>query len=216
MKNHIGEKHGRLTILEFLYKKNSHYYYKCKCDCGNEKVINYCSMKTGTVKSCGCYQKEIYEQNKLRFAKMREDNVFKKKLSAILRGMRQRCYNMKDPHYKNYGAKGITICDEWMSEDGVNNFYEWAIQNGYKIGLSIDRINVYGNYEPENCKWSTSKEQNNNRTNNIKVIYNGKTYLINDIVEICNVKRRTIASRIGKGLCFEDIIYEGHLAQRKK
>lgn len=210
MKNHIGEKYGRLTILEFAYKKHNHYYYICKCNCGNEKIIAYASMRCGDTKSCGCYSKEL---SRLRHPKVhKKKNNYNKRLNNIWRGIKQRCYNTRDIHYKNYGNRGIRVCNEWLDKkNGFLNFYQWAIQNGYSDRLSIDRIDVNGNYEPSNCRWATNKEQNNNRTNNVKVIHNGNTYLINDLVEISGIKRRTIEARIASGFCFEDIIYKGNL-----
>ena len=148
------ERYGKLTILEIAYKKNNHYYYKCKCDCGNEKIIQYSSLISGDTKSCGCYKRKI---NKKLFSKVKD--IKKIRLRNIWRGMKQRCYNKKDQHYINYGRKGIKICDEWLGEYGFRNFYKWAIENNYDDNLSIDRINVRGNYEPSNCSWVTDKEQ---------------------------------------------------------
>ena len=111
-----------------------------------------------------------------------KDNEIKARLSRILSSMITRCYNPKHKFYKNYGGKGITICDEWTCEKGLDNFYDWAISNGYyyekeKCGyskLSIDRIDNDKGYSPDNCRWATRYEQNNNRKNSIIVEYNGE------------------------------------------
>lgn len=95
-----------------------------------------------------------------------------KRLIKIFNAMKQRCSNPKDTRYKNYGARGITICDEWLNDS--KKFYDWANNNGYNDNLSIDRIDVKGNYEPLNCRWVTQVEQQNNKRNNHFIEFNGK------------------------------------------
>lgn len=95
-----------------------------------------------------------------------------KRLIKIFNAMKQRCYNPNSTVYKNYGAKGIKICNEWLNNS--RKFYEWAIQNGYKDNLTIDRIDVNGIYEPSNCRWATQIEQQNNRKNNHWIEFNGQ------------------------------------------
>ena len=109
------------------------------------------------------------------------------KLNQVYVSMKQRCYNPKHDHYKFYGARGITICDEWLNPEiihlgcrgrftkGYQAFKEWALKNGFEEGLTIDRIDVNGNYEPSNCRWITLKEQCNNTRRNHIVTYKGKT-----------------------------------------
>ena len=144
-----NQKFGLLTAIRFDKGKG----WLCKCDCGNEIYTNKTVLKNGHTKSCGCTQNRRYEkfyQNDERFAKIR----------LIYFGMKQRCYNENNTTYKWYGGKGIRICDEWLGDyEGLINFYNWAINNGYEKGLVIDRIDSNKNYCPSNCRWVT-QEQN--------------------------------------------------------
>lgn len=108
--------------------------------------------------------------------------------------MKQRCYDETNVQYKNYGARGIKVCDEWRNS--VESFYDWAINNGYEENLTIDRINVNGNYEPTNCRWTTVKEQCNNKTNNHLITYHGETMNLMKWSEKLGVNYYTLRSRI--------------------
>ena len=112
----------------------------------------------------------------------------------IYRGMKTRCYTSSDYHYQWYGAKGIKICDEWLND--FMSFYNWALNNGYKEGLTIDRINNKGNYEPSNCKWSNNLEQANNKRNNHYVYYNGNKVTISQLSKLINIDRGVLYDRI--------------------
>ena len=110
--------------------------------------------------------------------------------------MKQRCYYQQNISYKYYGARGITICKEWLAD--FTNFYNWAINNGYQKGLSIDRINVNGNYEPSNCRWVNMKIQANNRTSNHYITIGENTKTIMEWSEISGIDRATIWARLMK------------------
>lgn len=110
--------------------------------------------------------------------------------------MKNRCYNKKLKEYKNYGGRGIKICDEWKNDFLV--FYKWSIENGYSDNLTIDRIDVNGNYEPSNCRWATIEMQANNKTNNHFITYNNQTLTINQWARKLNIPRETIKTRLGK------------------
>jgi hypothetical protein len=111
------------------------------------------------------------------------------KIYNIWCGILRRCYNKNQRSFNNYGLRGITVCDNWKD---FKNFYDWAIANGYKDGLSIERINVNGNYCPENCTWITMKEQAKNKTNNIWVEYNGKSLILKDVANLENVNYKDL------------------------
>ena len=111
--------------------------------------------------------------------------------------MKQRCYGKNVKSYKYYGARGITICDEWKND--FMSFYNWAMNNGYQDNLTIDRINVNGNYEPSNCRWCTVLEQSNNRRSNHVVIYKGVEMTVKQLSEVCNMKYHTLLGRLLKG-----------------
>ena len=109
-------------------------------------------------------------------------------------GIKQRCLNKNNKSYKNYGGRGITICKDW--ENNYKSFQEWAIQNGYKPNLSIDRINNNGDYEPHNCRWTTRLEQNRNTRRTHYIEYNGKKYIMKDLAKLLNINYYTFANRI--------------------
>jgi hypothetical protein len=111
--------------------------------------------------------------------------------------MKYRCNNPKAKRHKFYYDKGITVCDEW--ENDFINFYNWAMKNGYRDDLTIDRINNNGNYEPNNCRWATITEQNNNQSNNIKIEYKGNNYTLKQLCQEYNIKLPTLYSRLKNG-----------------
>lgn len=158
-----GQRFGKLTIVEQVGKDK--YYrklYLCKCDCGNTTIVNENKLKTGNTKSCGCLKKE----------RLTKHGLSKTKLYNVYQQMIERCYNPNCKNYKKYGANGITVCPEWHEKDkGFIAFYNWAIDSGYKEGLTIDRINGKGNYEPSNCRWATYEQQNTN----LKISKNNKS-----------------------------------------
>lgn len=133
-------------------------------------------------------------------------NADEKKLHSVWADMKRRCKNPSRENYPHYGGRGITVCPEW---EDFNNFYEWAIANGYSQGLSLDRIDNNGNYEPANCKWSTVKEQNDNRSCTVKFTYNGETRTLTEWSELYGLKYGLLYDRIFReGLSFEEAIHK--------
>ena len=184
----VGDVFDNWTVLEILPKiKNYRRTFRCKCVCGAIKDIDAFNVIEGKSKSCGCI---AIEKTKQRTTKHGMTNT---PLHNIWCGMRERCYNPNCSAYKHYGGRGIVICDEWYND--FMNFYQWSIENGYKKGLSIDRIDVNGNYEPSNCRWATTNEQCNNRRNNIKLTYNGKTQTLFQWCQEYNLDYRMILAR---------------------
>lgn len=125
------------------------------------------------------------------------------RLYNIYHGILSRCYKIQDADYNRYGARGINVCQEW--KDSFKEFYDWSINNGYKNDLSIDRINVNGNYEPNNCRWVDSKIQANNKTNNVFINYKNKTQTIKQWADELNLSYDLIRERYRKGMSTNDI-----------
>jgi len=164
-----GKVFERLTVINRVFQKERATHWLCKCICGNTSIVDGKHLKAGNIKSCGCLCLEI---NSMRL----KDNTLGLKhgltnhpLRAIRKAMMHRCCNHKNKFYKNYGARGISVCHEWT--DSLECFYEWAMKSGWEKGLSIDRINNDGNYTPENCRWITISE--NSRRNAIKLWKDG-------------------------------------------
>lgn len=165
-----GRKFGRLTVVQYSYKRNKIYYYKCVCDCGKEcvKSRGYLIYESSSIhKSCGCWRKEEQRKYRLKTYDFRKGTPTHNSWSA----MRQRCNDPQNRAYANYGGRGIKVCDRWQ------NFENFLADMGKKPSPkhSIDRINVNGDYCPENCRWATIDEQANNKRNCIMVTHNGKT-----------------------------------------
>lgn len=167
-----GHTFGRLKVINLDHK--THYkwgtilYWKCKCSCGNEKIIRGLDLKNGKTKSCGCILKEKREANKGSKEQPKKyligntkHGLHHTRIYKIWQGLKKRCYNKSYRAYEYYGGKGVIVCDEWLND--VKVFYNWAINNGYKENLSIDRINSDGNYSPENCRWADSHIQGINQ-----------------------------------------------------
>lgn len=155
----IGMKFGRLTVIErACNNKHNRAQWLCKCICGNKKIVPSDCLIKGTSKSCGCLNNDTRKSG----ISHRIHGDGKTRLYRIWKAIKNRCNNPNCNDYKKwYGGRGISICHEW--DCNFTSFKEWAMSHGYQEDLSIDRIDVNGNYNPENCKWSTSKEQANNK-----------------------------------------------------
>ena len=128
----------------------------------------------------------------------------RKRLKSIYNGMRLRCYNENNVNYKYYGGKGVTICDEWLLS--FENFFDWAINNGYNENLTIDRIDSEKEYSPDNCKWSTKKEQAYNRSMSVKLTLNGRTMYMTEWAEELGIDKKTLSWRYRNGWSDEEIL----------
>lgn len=154
-----GQRYGKLVVkkeAEPIYSKTGKMIrrWECQCDCGNETIVRHGDLRGGRTVSCGCYN---YEKDSV----VKTHGYSRTKLGMVYTGIKQRCNNPNNKNYKHYGGRGIKVCEEW--EKNPQTFFDWAIKNGYKEGLSIDRIDVNGNYEPSNCRWVDYEVQSINQ-----------------------------------------------------
>jgi hypothetical protein len=200
-RNIINERFGKLVVLRRVEDKISPKgyrkpQYECICDCGSVIVAVRGNLLTGNTTSCGCYKKELDHNRFLKHGCAENpDKLYQKWIS-----MRDRCNNPKATSYKNYGARGIKVCPEW---DDYSTFRNWAMENGYKDGLTIDRIDFNKDYEPNNCRFTTMKEQNNNRRSTNFHTYKGKTQSQMKWAEEYGLSYGTFKTRLELGWDFE-------------
>lgn len=204
-KSRIGEKYGKLTIIRevepiICSNGQKRRRFLCKCDCGNEKIVGFPNLCSGNTASCGCNYKEAAVRLRGKY----NSGLLDSKLYGVWAGIKQRCYDPNKEHFDCYGGRGITVCDEW--KDDFLTFYDWAINNGYQKGLTIDRINVNGNYEPNNCRWVDKKQQANNKRTNVFLTLNGERHTIMEWSEILRINVGTLQQRKYLGWSDEDIL----------
>lgn len=193
-----NKKFGNLMPISMEYVKGKRAFWKCLCDCGNEKIIRADHLISGHTQSCGCISKSTHK------ATHSKHNKSDTKLYKIWSSIKQRCFYEKSTNYKNYGGRGISICKEW--KDNFQSFYDWSISSGYKEGLSIDRVDVNGIYCPENCRWATIIEQSNNKRNNVIIEFNGVKKPLNYWEQKTGLSREIIYKRIRRGWEVKDAL----------
>lgn len=209
-----GKTFGRLTVI----KRCENYVspggttrsnWLCKCQCGNEIKVTADKLKYGNTKSCGCLKNEITAKRNHKHGERHS------RLYAIYYAMLNRCNNKKAINYKNYGGRGIKVCEEWTGEDGFKNFYKWSLDNGYCDELTIDRIDVNGNYEPSNCKWSTRHEQMNNTTRSHFITIDNVTHTLSEWSYISGVDVSTIYYRLKRGISEKEAVFSKTIKRKR-
>lgn len=200
-----NKRFGRLIAIKVVDKSKSRsLIWQCKCDCGNVKNVPSTYLLGGDTQSCGCLQLESEKKNiKKAQDKAKTHGMSKTNLFRRWAGMKQRCENINNNAFNDYGGRGIKICDEWSS---FENFRDWSLNNGYKPNLSIDRINVNGNYEPTNCRWATSETQANNRRDTVYLTINKARKTTKEWSNEYSIKPATIKTRIKAGLIGEELL----------
>lgn len=197
----VGKRFGKLIVVSRFAEntKSGKAQWVCKCDCGNTTIVPTYRLTMGETQSCGC--KKFESHNKKHG--MKHTRIY-----SIWCGVKKRCNNPKCKNYNLYGGSGISICEEWNND--FMAFYEWSMKNGYQDSLTIDRIDSSKGYSPDNCRWATRKEQNNNRRNNLKISYNGRTQTLKQWCDELNLKYELVRSRIkDSGMTFEEAICAG-------
>ena len=205
--SYIGRRFGYLTITGITKDKTGHRAFACKCDCGNEYIGHTTLIATGKIHSCGCKHDEVATTHGLS----------KSRLYHVWTGMKNRCYMTSNPNYDNYGGRGIRVCDEWKND--FMAFHDWAYANGYdedapRGECTIDRIDVNGNYEPDNCRWADAITQSHNKRpssewkrRGTKCVYDGEEYFFEDLCEIHNTSTATVTYRMNKmGMTLEEAL----------
>lgn len=193
-----GQRFGRLTVVKRVENQISHggtinVRWLCKCDCLREVVVRAKDLRSGRTQSCGCLHSETFTH--------KTHGLSNSRLCDIWNRIKQRCYNCKCNDFPYYGGRGITICDEWLHDFML--FYNWAISNGYRDNLTIDRIDVNGNYDPSNCRWATNKAQQNNKRNNRLLTYNNKSQTIAQWADEYGMSYGKLYNRILRGWSVE-------------
>jgi hypothetical protein len=188
----IGREFGFWTVIKKVPNKtkSKSSCWKCRCICGQIKDVIYSNLANGHSKSCGCLGRNT------------KHGKSKSPLYGIWLSMKKRCFNQNCKSYKNYGGRGITVCDRW--KDSFENFYNDMMQTWQK-GLSLDRIDNDSNYEPENCRWVTNKEQANNRRTNKVVEYQGRSQTLTQWAEELNLSPSLLHERYREGITGKDL-----------
>ncbi|MCD8376221.1 MAG: hypothetical protein LUD69_04705 [Oscillospiraceae bacterium] len=199
-KDLTGNRYGRLVVVSEAEYKKPYRMWNCVCDCGNTTVVRGTSLTSGHTTSCGCFQRDCASSANTKHG------MYKHRLYRIYGHMVRRCCDEREAGYKNYGGRGIRVCDGW--KNSFEKFAEWAYDNGYQDDLTIDRIDVNGNYEPSNCRWVTQKVQANNTRRNRMLEFNGETHTMGQWADILGLSYNLVDSRIFRGWDVERALTE--------
>ena len=204
-----GRRFGRWTVIrDSGQRSNSRVLWECRCDCGTVKLMSSNHLLKGRSLSCGCLR------NELSLKKHTSHGLSKQKIYRIWAGMIARCYCQKQSNYQNYGGRGISVCDEWHSN--FCSFYEWSMKNGYKEDLTIERIDVNGDYCPDNCKWIPRSEQCNNTRQSHFITIDGKTLTIKQWSKKIGMSDKVIRCRLRYGWNERDAVMIPKMTGREK
>ncbi|MBG9504002.1 hypothetical protein ABE47_31500 [Bacillus thuringiensis] len=205
--NLTGKRFGRLTAVRRDTSSNKTFLWVCQCDCGKEKIVRSYDLRDEKVKSCGCLHAEKVKTNTRTHGK---SNTL---IYKIWCSMKARCYRKTCKDFHDYGGRGIIMCDYWRNN--FMSFYEWSMTNGYEEGLSIDRINNDGIYEPLNCRWVTQAKQARNKSNNRFITVDRITKTLADWCKFYKVHISTAHSRLKKGKTSKEIFIKNTCKKRR-
>jgi len=201
-----GKQFGDWTVL---YEEPQEGYvrkWRCRCVCGAEKTVYQGNLTQGKSHGCGCAAR------KLTGERARTHGKRNTRLYNIWVLMRRRCYDESSVSYKNYGGRGISVCDEWLGHDGFQHFWDWSHENGYSESASprdcsIDRIDVNGNYCPENCRWIDMRSQSRNKQGTHWVEFGGETISLAEFCERYNVAPALASARFQRGWSPAEVMF---------
>jgi hypothetical protein len=195
IKELTGQKFNMLSVIGFSHTKHGKSFWRCVCECGKETVVLGRYLQNGHTKSCGC-------QKGKRKPKHGKTNT---RIYRIWRSMKARTNPNNPEKYPYYSGRGIMHCKEW---DNFELFYEWAMANGYSDTMSIDRIDVNGNYEPSNCRWANTTVQGRNKRNNHFIEIDDNKVTVSELTDITKVGKSCMAARIRRGYTGEKLLKE--------
>lgn len=202
IKDTIGQKFGRLTLIKLSHRDTRYrQYWLCKCECGNEKIIEKGNLKTGSIKSCGCLKKELSNKRAYKHGLARTTEYH------IWASMKQRCLNKKTEHYNRYGGRGVKVCKRWLK---FENFHE-DMGKRPSSKYSLDRINNDGNYCKRNCRWATSKEQMNNTSSTVYIKEGKRNIPLQFYAIKKGVDQNLLRARLWRGHTLEKSLTKGRL-----
>lgn len=207
----VGQRFGKLVVLSMHTSRNGNDYCFCKCDCGEKGITAYnSSLLSGKMNSCVKCKTTDKPKNqpceKTQHKRKEANPLMKHPLHRVWSSMIMRCENPKRPYYYLYGGRGIKVCDEWRKD--YLAFYEWSMQNGYKLEMlefhrnkyTLDRININGDYSPENCRWVDYRQQNENKRHNLILEIDGEKKVISDWLRQYNAKIPYFYSLLREGM----------------
>lgn len=207
-KDLTGQKFGRLTAVKFVGQSaEKRALWECLCDCGNTIIVPGKSLRTGNTKSCGCLNIET-ATNRIVSLNHKHGGSHSR-LFKRWTGMLARCNNPHAVNYKDYGGRGIKVCEEWRSFEA---FRDWAMSAGFDEKLSIDRIDPNGDYCPENCRWVNASAQANNRRSTRKITFNGETKSLSEWARKYKKDPSNLHGRTEKEIIAKLAMYERSMA----
>lgn len=190
-----GQRFGLWTVISRESTVRGHAMWRCRCKCGNEKVVSSYNLRSGMSKSCGCTRKESLDR--YYSGRFPAHGLYSTAVYKIYKNMIYRTENPNSKDYKNYGERGIKVCREWRNN--FKAFYDWSMSSGYEKSLTIDRIDVNKGYSPDNCRWVSRKIQANNTRVNHTIEFSGKRHTLAEWGDITGIPRLVILKRLKRG-----------------
>lgn len=214
-----GQKLGKLTVIKYVGSWGTQSRWLCKCECGNECIKPAGQLRKLQGLSCGCDTRQKFIDAAHRtIAKTKHGDCFSR-LYFVWIDVRNRCNNPKDVGYKNYGARGIKVCDEWQNDYVA--FKKWAMENGYNPNAkrgecTLDRIDNSKGYSPDNCRWANMTTQSNNRRNTVRLTFEGENHSLAEWSRITGITLQCLQGRVKANWPIEDILCKDNFRHKKR